>query len=419
MQFVFAGLVALVLLLVGTTWLSRRAATHEAIDDARARTELLARAVIEPGIPPGFVDGKAAALDRFDRLVRQRVLSDDVLRLKVWDQDGTILYSDKTQVIGQVFPLDEDDLKVLTEGGSDAEVSDLSKPENSYERPFGELVEVYTRVIDRNGNPLLLETYFSSGRISQRTAEVIGAFRPITVASLGLFLALTVPIVWLLARQLDSSAASRERLLLAAVEASDTERRRIARDLHDGVVQDLAGTSFELSATAREVSDQPRLAAVIDDLGAGVRRSLRSLRSLLVEIYPPELRTAGLTAALDDLVAPATAMGIDVEVQVADTSALPDEAVALVWRVAQEAIRNATRHGRPASLSVRVVVTDGVVSLTVSDDGVGFDPDASLAAGEHFGLRGIRDLVDEAGGSLSVRSAMGTGTIVQLRLPLP
>ena len=80
---------------------------------------------------------------------------------------------------------------------------------------------------------------------------------------------------------------------------------------------------------------------MIDDLGAGVRRSLRSLRSLLVEIYPPELRTAGL------------------------------------------------------------------------------DPDPSLAAGEHFGLRGIRDLVDEAGGSLSVRSAMGTGTIVQLRLPLP
>jgi signal transduction histidine kinase len=415
-QFVFAGLVALVLLLVGTTWLSKRAATHEAIDDARARTELLARAVIEPGIPSGFVDGEAAALDRFDRLVRQRVLSDDVLRVKVWDQDGTILYSDKTQVIGQVFPLDEDDLKVLTEGGSDAEVSDLSKPENSYERPFGELVEVYTRVIDRDGNPLLLETYFSSGQISRRTAEVIGAFRPITVASLGLFLALTVPIVWLLARQLDSSAASRERLLLAAVEASDTERRRIARDLHDGVVQDLAGTSFELSATAREVSDQPRLAAVIDGLGAGVRRSLRSL---LVEIYPPELRTAGLAAALDDLLAPATAMGIDVEMQVADTSALPDEAVAIVWRVAQEAIRNATRHGRPASLSVRVVVTDAVVALTVSDDGVGFDPDLSLAAGEHFGLRGIRDLVDEAGGSLSVRSARGTGTIVQLGLPLP
>ena len=141
--------------------------------------------------------------------------------------------------------------------------------------------------------------------MTYRSAELLGQFRPITIAGLLTFLALTVPLVWVLARRLDASADDRERLLLAAVEASDAERRRIARDLHDGVVQDLAGTSFALSATARDLADRPETASRLEALGIGVRHSLRSLRSLLVEIYPPDLRTEGLGAALDDLVAPA------------------------------------------------------------------------------------------------------------------
>ena len=162
---------------------------------------------------------------------------------------------------------------------------------------------------------------------------------------------LTVPLMWVLTRRLDASAAERERLLLAAVQASENERRRIARDLHDGVVQDLAGISFAASATARDVADRPDVARRLEALGAGVRSSLRALRSLLVEIYPPDLRTEGLGAALDDLLAPATASGVQVSLEVADTDDVREESVALVWRVAQEAVRNALRHGRPSSLA--------------------------------------------------------------------
>ncbi|MEP6665328.1 MAG: sensor histidine kinase [Nocardioidaceae bacterium] len=406
---------ALIVLLVVSGWLSKRAATDEAINSARATTELMGRSVVEPTMSPGLLTGNSAAVDRFDWQMLRRVIVGNVLRVKIWTEDGRIVYSDQTRLIDEQFELDDEELAVLRNGGSAAAVSDLSKPENRFESGFGRLLEVYTQVRAPGGQRLLFEAYFSYDDVSRRSAEVLSAFRPITVAGLLIFLALTAPLVYVLARRLDASAASRERLLVAAVEASDTERRRIARDLHDGVVQELAGTSFALSAAARDTERRPETAALLEELAGGVRHSLRSLRSLLVEIYPPELRTEGLAAALDDLVAPVTASGVDVEVQVADTSDVPDDVVALVWRVAQEAVRNARLHGLPRRLAVIVTRPNGGVQLEVIDDGVGFDVKGQAAPG-HLGLRALRDLVRDAGGMLQVRSTPGAGTRVTLEV---
>ena len=414
-QFVAVGLVALIALIVGSGELSERAATDEAIADAEAMTEVLAQSVVEPALPAGLVAGQAAAVDKFDRLARKRLLVGDVLRLKVWTRAGKIIYSDETRLIGERFSIDEEELDVLTEGGTKAEVSDLSKPENRFEQDFGRLLEVYTWVEAPKGRWLLFEVYFSYSDISRRSAEVLNAFRPITVIGLLLFLVVTGSLVWVLARRLDAAAAERERLLVAAVQASDAERRRIARDLHDGVVQDLAGISFAISATEQEVADRPEVASRLSSLGGGVRHSLRVLRSLLVEIYPPNLHTEGLAAALDDLLAPVAASGVQVQLDVADTTHLPDDIIALIWRVAQEAIRNAARHGAPTSIAVSVSTTADAARLEVSDNGAGFDPSRSAEPG-HFGLRGMRDLVVEAGGRLDVVSAPGAGTRVRMEV---
>jgi len=381
--FVAAGVLAVVVLLVVLSWFSTRAATDQAILDARAVTEVVAHSVAEPAMPVGLVDGRAASLDKFDRTVLSRLLVDRIVRIKIWKADGTIIYSDKIQLIGERFELDDEELAVLAHGGSAANVSDLQQSENRFERSYGKLLEVYIQVHAPRGQPLLFEAYFPYSDVTRRSSEIASDFRPITVAGPVIFLLLTSPLVWILARRLDRSAADRERLLLAAVEASDIERRRIARDLHDGVVQELAGISFTLSATARQLRDEPET-TTLDFLGSGVRRSLRALRSLLVEIYPPDLRTQGLPTALDDLLAPAAAAGISVSVVVADTSQVPPEQVALVWRGAQEAVRNATRHGRPRSLSVRVSTPPGGIQLEVRDDGAGFDPAVDPSYG-HFG----------------------------------
>jgi signal transduction histidine kinase len=429
-QFVVAGLVMAAVLSLATGWLSRRAAVDEAITDAEATTTLLARSVVQPAVPVGLVSQRASAVDRFDRLVRRRVLVGQVLRVKVWDADGTIVYSDEPRLIGRRFDLGDEEVAMARTGRSassvDAEVSDLSRPENTYERPLGTLLEVYTPIRSPEGEPLLFEAYYSYEDVTQRGSAIVGSFRPITVGGILLFLLLTVPLVWLLARRLADSAADRERLLLVAAQASDTERRRIARDLHDGVVQELAGASFTLSATARDVDrldlaepERGRLRQELTTMAGVLRANLRSLRSLLVEIYPPDLGTNGLAAAVDDLVGPAVAGGVEVGVDLMDTTELPDDVVALVWRAAQECVRNALRHGNPNRLDIALHPSraDGsAVLLEVADDGRGFDPGQDAPTG-HLGLKGLHDLAREAGATLTVSSAPGEGTRVSLEVP--
>jgi two-component system, NarL family, sensor kinase len=220
-------------------------------------------------------------------------------------------------------------------------------------------------------------------------------------------------MMWALTRRLERSARDRERLLEAAAHASESERRRIARDLHDGVVQDLAGTSFALSATLRDPGTPPEVARRLRPMSGSLRSSLRSLRSLLVEIYPPDLGADGLRAALQDLVAPATGAGVATTVDVEGVEGASDESVRLVWRVAQEAVRNATRHAQADHVGVDVRAHDGVLVLDVTDDGQGFVPRPDTGG---IGLRSLRDLIREAGGSLDVRSVPGQGTTVHMEV---
>jgi signal transduction histidine kinase len=143
-----------------------------------------------------------------------------------------------------------------------------------------------------------------------------------------------------------------------------------------------------------------------------------ALRSLLVEIYPPQLDGVGLGAALQDLVAPVGQAGVEVQLTVDGSDQLSDEATALIWRTAQECVRNAQRHAFAETLEVTVTTTGDppVAVLTVTDDGSGFDPSAATAA-DSFGLRGLRELAAEAGGMLSVESSPGAGTSVTLEVP--
>jgi signal transduction histidine kinase len=412
-QFVVASL-----LLFGITWwatgiFSQRAARSEALADARVTTELLAHSVAEPAVPKGLVDGDAGAIDRFDRDVLDRLLVGDVRRIKIWRSDGTIVYSDKTQLIGQRFALDDEQRNVLDSGATEGGVSSLRRAENRFETEEDGLLEVYTRIDSPEGQPLLFEAYYSVQTVQQRAAEVLTPFRRITLGALLALLLVGVPLLGVLTLRLTRASRARERLMRRAVESSEAERRRIARDLHDGVVQELAGTAFALSGTAREATLSPELRDELAGSSRSLRRSLRQLRSLLVEIHPPGLDASGLGAALEDLTAPAGSTGIEASVSVSGVEGAPDHVVTLVWRVAQEAIRNAVRHAGARHLSVRVDGDDRQVRLTVTDDGVGFDP-AGPARDGSYGLRGLQSLVEDGGGRVRVESEPGVGTTVRM-----
>lgn len=423
-QFLAAGFGTLLTVVLVTQQLSRSAADDEAIAGARSLTRVLGESVAQPAIPRGLVEGDAAAIDRLDRAALQRLLVEDVLRIKIWDAEGTILYSDRTELIGSVYPLDEDELEILEEGGTEAELSDLDRPENRFERELGGgLLEVYTRIFSPEGEPLLFEAYFSSDEIEAEREEVLDRFLPISLGGLLALVAVTTPLILLLTRRIASAGRERERLLQAAVRASDAERARIARDLHDGVVQDLAGSSYTVSTLATRLEprspEEQRLADDLEEVSRNLRTSMRALRSLLVKIYPPDLHAEGLSAALQDLVAPLSAAGVETDVDVTGDEGAREEVVALVWRVAQEAVRNVARHAEATRMSMTVHREDGVLVLEVVDDGRGFDPaDAGAGSDEGgFGLRGMQSLADDAGARLEVDSRIGTGTTVRMEVP--
>jgi two-component system NarL family sensor kinase len=413
--FLAAGALVLVAIVVAAEVAAREAAEREAIYDARATTLVLARSVAQPAIPRRLVDGDAGAIDRLDRQVLDRLLVGDVKRIKIWNREGVVVYSDATELIGSRYELGDDEVHVLENGGVDAEVADLSEEENRFERDLGGVVEVYTQIWSPEGEPLLFEVYYDDADLEQREKEVFGPFRRITLGALAALVLLAAAMIYALTGQVRRAAREREQLLVRAADASSAERRRIARDLHDGVVQDLAGTAFALHSASTDVGASPKVRAAAENAARTLREALRSLRSLLVEIHPPDLGADGLAAALEDLTAPASGVGIATTVSVEGVEGVADQTIALVWRVAQETVRNAIRHSGARSLDVHVSAIGPLVTLVVTDDGRGFDP-ASPAADGHLGLRGLESLVADGGGRLDVRSAPGAGTTVTLEV---
>jgi signal transduction histidine kinase len=210
-------------------------------------------------------------------------------------------------------------------------------------------------------------------------------------------------------------AKERESLLQQAIDASDAERKRIASDLHDGVVQTLAGLAFTLAARGSTKDRDPQLLEVADTL----RASVTDLRTLMIEIAPPDLDEGGVDGALRMLLEPLPARGIEVELEATAGTHLPPDKTSLVFRVAQEAIRNVVNHSQATRVITKFRYADGMVTLEVEDNGRGFSAaDRSRRRGEgHVGLHLLNNAVEASSGRLSLDSEPGRGTSLMLQLP--
>jgi signal transduction histidine kinase len=209
-------------------------------------------------------------------------------------------------------------------------------------------------------------------------------------------------------------------LLRHAVDASDAERRRIAGELHDGVVQELTGLTYAMDAARLGQPNEERRAELITDAAGRLRASIGSLRSLMVDIYPPNLAEEGLESALLELGAGLERGGVDVNLDIDDADVLPLSTAALLFRTAQEVVRNVLEHSGARSVTISVRVGGEMATLVIDDDGRGFD-DVELderSSDGHFGIRSIGDLLARAGGGLSVRAAPGQGTRVEAEVPV-
>lgn len=421
-QFALAGLAVLAIFLAGSLLVLQRIGRAEAVRDARQFAVLSGQGVVEPALDEGVLRGDARSLAALDRIVQGRVLGERVVRVKIWTRGGRVAYSDEPRLIGAVHALDASKLEVLETGRARSGLSDLEGPENRFEQGLGELYEVYLPVRTPDGTPLLFETYQRASAVEATGRRIWAPFAVLVLVCLLLLWLVQIPLAHRLARRLERSQHERQELLERSLEASADERRRIAADLHDGVVQELAGISYSLSAAAEQVSSRrpEETRAAVREAASGTRETIRELRSLLVEIHPPTLRAAGLEAALTDAAARLAAAGVDVTLDVVDER-LPEDAEVLFYRAASEALRNVERHADASHVRIGVTSANGKVKLEVVDDGVGFTPEqraASRAEG-HVGLSLLDELATRAGGRLVVASRPGDGTSLVLEVPLP
>jgi signal transduction histidine kinase len=211
-----------------------------------------------------------------------------------------------------------------------------------------------------------------------------------------------------------ASAQAREELgasRMRIVEASDAERRRLERNLHDGAQQRLVALSVGLRLARAKIGDSPQEAEELLGIASQeLSDTLTELRELAQGIHPAVLTEQGLEAALEVLAA-RTPLPVELEVRLPER--LPGPVEATAYYVVSEALANVVKHACAGSARVYAERTEGPVQIEVADDGVGgADPRGGS------GLSGLRDRVEALDGTLAIESPTGLGTLVRAELPL-
>jgi signal transduction histidine kinase len=213
--------------------------------------------------------------------------------------------------------------------------------------------------------------------------------------------------------QVDLIARSRGRI----VAAREEERRRLRRDLHDGLGPTLAAVGLKLDlARERAASDSSGLADLLDEIRTDVRSVISDVRRLARELRPLTLDSLGLAGAIgQQALALGGGSGPSIVVDIDESlPALPAAVEVVAYRIATEAMANVVRHAEASTCIVRLAVDRDGLIVEVSDDGRGIDP----AADEGVGLRSIDERAAEVGGEVDLLARPGGGTIVRARLPL-
>jgi signal transduction histidine kinase len=201
--------------------------------------------------------------------------------------------------------------------------------------------------------------------------------------------------------------------------AQEEERKRLSRELHDHVAQLLTALRMELGRIERARGQgDTRIAAAVSEGKNLIDTLFRTVRDLAHGLRPSMLDDFGLQAALEWQVRDfMSRYGASVElVCTGDLDALSDRHRTCVYRAIQEALTNCVRHSKAGAITVRVIRSEEALALSVTDDGVGFNP-ANRSGG--LGLRGIEERVTELHGTMAVKSTASQGTTLTIQLPLP
>ena len=215
-------------------------------------------------------------------------------------------------------------------------------------------------------------------------------------------------------RMLAQREEAMERFAERIVLAQETERRRLAGEIHDGISQRVVSLSFHLSVAADAVATKPDVAArEIAEAQLLAEAALDETWFAIAGLHPPVLDDFGLAASLESLAGSIPQLEVHTEARPCE---LPAHVATAVYRIAQEALQNVVKHAETRTAWLRLLTHHDTITLEVQDDGKGFTPAAS-ASPTGYGLPGMRERAELLGGTLEVKSYPGQGTLLRLRFP--
>lgn len=386
---------------LGSNWIS--AAAHAtALEHTVVAAERLAVSTIAPAVDQAVLDGDKAAIARLDQLVTARKENGSVVRVKVWDSGGRIVYSDEPALVGRRFELAGDELALLSSGGSAAGLfQSPQEEENAFEAGLGPLVEVYSAATSGSGQPLLFESYITADDVSAVQRGLVGRVAP--VLTLLVVVALGSLAVWTASQR--RALAVRTTAASHAAAAAALQRRRIARLLRNETLQGMAGVGYALESLSPALGDGPR--ALAEKATSAVQHDLGRLRRL-VDVL--ERDAAGETTLPAALVAVADALreaGTTVELRLRRPLDVGSDTAHFVAGLVAE-ITSTTPVAPPAAVHVTVGGDRKRLHLALN------------VQGPHrcAGLETVRDAVEAAGGRMESCTSHVQHCSLEIELPV-
>lgn len=386
------------------------AARHHILEAQTDVMSLIAADIGAEGITPTTASSDAD-LARFDEEVRLRILGGETVRVKVWDRDGTIIYSDAAALRGAKFPLSEPALRAFA-GEASHEVSDLEDPAHFLERDLGKLIEFYVPITDEDG------TVIATFEIEQRVdalAATQSRIRRNVWSSIGLGLGILTLFMGSLtltgARVISRRRRQAETLLTDLLRTRETERRSIAGALHGEIGQPLYRLLYGLEGS-RAKTENPEVREELSRLTTIVREIDGVLRAQLRLLHHSTVEDVGLEPALEELVATTRIeTGLRIELLYEASGIGLTQGSVLFW-AAEEGLINVRKHALATRVAMRVSTEADDALLELVDDGRGIDEEDGL------GLVTTRERLETIGGDLVVEAIPEGGTRFRARVPL-
>jgi signal transduction histidine kinase len=440
-RFSITGFVIMVLGTLGVGWWLGDQIKAGVVRDSASTSALYMNSFIAPNLQELSASSSLTAghLTVLSNVLAQADLGSQIVTFKVWDHQGRVLYSSNPDLIGKVFPIDED-LAAAWQGNVTANISNLQGAENVDERQkYSRLLQIYSPV-RLYGTDQIIAVAELYQKVDALQADINTAqwhtWLAVGLAMLLIYLALIVFVraashtierqgteltrqVQRLTELLAQNGELRARVQRASANAAASNERflrRISAELHDGPVQELGAALLRMDRVIGQNPGQEQLPAI----QTSMQTAIQEVRGLASGLGLPQLEGLRLEEVLVQVVnSHERRTGSKVKLS---TAGLPEQVELpvkiTVYRIVQEALNNAFRHAGGAGQSVSAKCEAGRIQIEISDQGPGFDVNQSIDWEQHLGLAGMRERVESLGGVFSIESQIKLGSRVNFSLPL-